>query len=172
MILPITQSKYCRPTAQYNRTRIWSSLQTSLNRLSNAPRQGANLRFKRTYQTQGPAGKQAQAMKAWTAVLIDKTDDEDDIEGLGDYRQHPDETLIPLCVSVTESDVMEIIADDTRKETAAMPSEPISNTFEHAIAGVIQVGFTSTKGRIRALISTYSMKCSFLLSTRAVWIRY
>lgn len=92
-------------------------------------------------------------MQAWAAALNDETDDDnDEMEELEDFPKHPDENGAPMDAFDARCDVIAMIADETRKDTAAMVTESTNGTVEDTIADVIQGGCMTAKEGIKAPI--------------------
>lgn len=91
-------------------------------------------------------------MQAWLAALNEETDNKEESKEFQDNAELADETKVPMEAFFTRCDAIAMIADETKKATAAMEAESIKNTIEDTIADVMHVGYTSSKERINAPI--------------------
>lgn len=96
--------------------------------------------------------EEVRAKQAWTAALIDKTDNKDESEELEDDVEQSDEMEAPMEAFVTGRDVLAMIADETKKATATMVTESITNTVEEFVSDMIQVGYNLAREGIKAPI--------------------
>lgn len=59
--------------------------------------------------------EETRESKAWTAMLNDETEDNDEIEELEIFPEDPQEIRVLLIAFVTQWDVIEMIANENKK---------------------------------------------------------
>lgn len=76
------------------------------------------------------ARKEALAIKAWTAVLSDKTDNNNKIKEMGDDPEMSDDMEVTPDSFVMQRNVFAMIVDKMKRATATMSTRFITSTFK------------------------------------------
>lgn len=85
------------------------------------------------------------SMQTCTAVMTEKTYDNDEIERLEEHPFYLNDTGVPLAPFISLQYLIRLIADDMTRDTTDLVMGFVRNTVKYTIKDVIQVKYMSAK---------------------------